>query len=155
LWPVFPLLRAWTMLCEGDQGNRGEAAACMRGFAIEDIVGKYDLELMSVAATVCAAVGSQSQRAWVYAQLEPHAGLHVVIGGCAAYHGAVDHFLGLLAAALGRKEQAAGHFVAAIGLHDRLGTPAWAELSRRELDHIQEVRSPNFFRNDGGTWLLA
>jgi phage terminase Nu1 subunit (DNA packaging protein) len=128
----------------------------MRGFAIQDIVGKYDLELMAVAATACAAVGSPAQQDWVYAQLEPYAGLHVVVGGCAAYHGAVDHLLGLLAAALGQTERAAGHFNSAIAMHDRLGTPAWAQLSRRELDHLQVVVQPtNVFRKDGSTWRLA
>jgi hypothetical protein len=107
LWPVFPLLRAWG---EVNAGQLDRAAALMRGFAIQDIVGKYDLELLAAAAIVCAAVGSQPQREWVYARLEPHAGLHAVIGGCAAYHDAVDYYLGLLAAALGRTEQAAQHF---------------------------------------------
>jgi hypothetical protein len=127
----------------------------MRGFPIQDIVGKYDLELMAVAATVSAAVGSQAQREWAYEQLEPHAGRHAVVGGCAAYHGAVDHLLGLLAAALGRPELAGSHFAAAIAQHDRLGTPAWAELSRRELQPLQNHPPANVFRYDGGTWRLA
>ncbi|MCA1648500.1 MAG: hypothetical protein LC797_24580, partial [Chloroflexi bacterium] len=152
LWPVFPLLRAWTMVYDGD---RERAAGVMRGFAIQDIVGKYDLELLAVAAIVCAAVGSKSQQDWVYAQLEPHAGLHAVIGGCAAYHGAVDHFLGLLAAAVGHAEHAAQHFAAAIAMHERLGTPAWAELSRHALDSLQSAAPANVFRNDGGTWRLV
>jgi tetratricopeptide (TPR) repeat protein len=152
LWPVFPLLRAWSMVHNGD---RERAAGLMRGFAIQDIVGKYDLELLAVAAIVCAAVGSQSQREWVYAQLEPHPGLHAVIGGCAAYHGAVDHFLGLLATALRRTEQASEHFAAAIAMHERLGTLAWAELSRRARDRLQSAAPANVFRNDGGTWRLV
>ena len=97
LWPVFPLLRAWTLVSHNDLE---QASTCMRGFAIEDVDGKYDLELLAVAAFVCAAVGSDSQREWVYARLQPHAGTHAVVGGCAAYHGCVDHHLGLLAAAL-------------------------------------------------------
>ena len=116
LWPVFPLLRAWVRIYHGD---REQAAASMRGFALEDIVGKYDLELLAVAATVCAAAGSESQSEWVYAHLEPYAGLHVVVGGCAAYHGSVDHHLGLLAARLGRIEQARQHFEIAITRCDR------------------------------------
>jgi hypothetical protein len=59
------------------------------------------------------------------------------------------------ASALDRNDQAARHFVAAIAMYDRLGTPAWAELSRREPVRIQEVRSTNLFRMDGGTWRLA
>src|SRR5437016_5959423 len=47
LWPVFPLLRAWVRIYHGEQE---QAAVSMRGFALEDIVGKYDLELLAVAA---------------------------------------------------------------------------------------------------------
>jgi phage terminase Nu1 subunit (DNA packaging protein) len=62
----------------------------------------------------------------------------------------------LLAAALGRTERAASHFTSAIAMHDRLGTPAWAQLSRLELDHLQVVvQSTNVFRKDGSTWRLA
>ena len=107
MWPVFPLLRAWTLVSHHDLE---QASTCMRGFAIEDIDGKYDLELLAVAAFVCAAVGSDSQREWVYARLQPHAGTHAVVGGCAAYHGCVDHHLGMLAAALGREHAGGSPF---------------------------------------------
>jgi hypothetical protein len=40
-------------------------------------------------------------------------------------------------------------------MHERLGTPAWAELSRRERDRLKQSMPPNVFRNDRGTWQLA
>jgi hypothetical protein len=124
----------------------------MRGFAVHDIAGRHDLELLAAAATVCAEVGSASQQDWLYAQLATNAGSHVVVGGCAAYHGAVDHLLGRLAAAQGRLDLAARHFTAAVEMHERLGTPAWGELSRRERDRLAPA---DVFRRDGDTWLLA
>ena len=90
-----------------------------------------------------------SQQQWLYDQLAPHAGTHVVVGGCAAYHGAVDHLLGRLAAAQGHLDQAAQHFTAAIEMHDRLGTPAWGELSRRARESLAPA---DVFRRDGDTW---
>jgi hypothetical protein len=152
LWPVFPLLRAWSCLYDGDLDKAG---SLMHGFAIEDIGDKHDLELLAAAATVCAAVGSASQQQWVYHRLEPHGGLHVVVGGCAAYHGAVDHLLGLLAAALGRTQRADEHFATATEMLDRLGAPAWAALSRRERDRLKPTRPRNKFHYDGGTWQLT
>ncbi len=101
------------------------------------------------------AAGTASQQEWVYDRLEPHAGLHVVVGGCAAYHGAVDHLLGLLAAALGRTRRGDQHFTAATEMHDRLGAPAWAALSRRERDRLAPTAPRNIFRYDGGTWRLS
>ena len=152
LWPVFPLLRAWTLVSHDDLE---QARACMRGFAIEDIDGKYDLELLAVAAFVCAAVGSDSQREWVYARLQPHAGTHAVVGGCAAYHGCVDHHLGMLSAALGRRHQAVHHFDSAIAQYERLGAPAWAAISRRERDRLQAAAPGDVFRYEGTTWQFA
>jgi len=104
---------------------------------------------------VCAAVGSDSQREWVYARLQPHAGLHAVVGGCAAYHGCVDHHLGLLAAARSRGHQAAVHFDSAIAQYERLGAPAWAAISRRERDRLQAAAPSDVFRHEGATWQLA
>src|SRR5205814_4253780 len=130
-------------------------SACMRGFAIQDIDGKYDLELLAVAAFVCAMVGSDAQREWVVSRLQPHAGTHAVVGGCAAYHGCVDHHLGLLAAALGRGHQAAVHFDSAITQYERLGAPAWASISRRERNRLQAAPPGDVFRREGTTWQLA
>src|SRR3954453_15230171 len=152
LWPVFPLLRAWTLVSHDDLE---QASTCMRGFAIEDIDGKYDLELLAVAAFVCAAVGSDSQREWVYARLQPHAGTHAVVGGCAAYHGCVDHHLGLVAAALGRRPAAVLHFDNATAQYERIGAPAWAVISRRERDRLQAAAPGDVFRYAGTTWQFA
>ena len=152
LWPVFPLLRAWSSLYNGDLDTAG---SLMQGFAVEDIGDRHDLELLSAAATVCAAVGSRSQQEWVYDRLELHAGLHVVVGGCAAYHGAVDHLLGLLAAAMGRTHRADQHFAQATEMLDQLGAPAWAAISRRERDRLKPTAPRSIFRKVGGTWQLT
>jgi tetratricopeptide (TPR) repeat protein len=149
LWPMFPLLRAWTDVYNGEHER---AAALMRAFAIRDIADRHDLELLAAAATVCAEVGTAAQQKWLYDQLAPHAGTHVVVGGCAAYHGAVDHLLGRLAAAQRHHDEAAQHFTAAIEMHDRLGTPAWGELSR----HARESLAPtDVFQRDGDTWQVT
>jgi hypothetical protein len=152
MWPVFPLLRAWTFVSHDELE---QADACMRGFAIEDIDGKYDLELLAVAAFVCARVGSGAQREWVYDHLQPHHGTHAVVGGCAAYHGSVDHHLGMLAAALGREGDAAGHFESAIVQYERLGAPAWASICRREVERLHAAAPGDVFRREGTLWHLA
>lgn len=149
LWPLFPLLSAWSDIYVGELSR---ARATMQGFAVRDLSGRYDLEMLAAAAVVCAAVGTVDQQRWLYDQLAPHAGLHVVVGGCAAYHGAVDDHLGRLAAALGQPDRAAQHFSAAMAQHDRLGTPAWGEVSRRARDRLV---AGGVFRPDGETWQLT
>lgn len=149
MWPFFPLLRAWSDVYAGELDR---ARAAMQGFAARDLAGRHDLEMLAAAAVVCAEVGTVDQQRWLYDQLEPLAGLHVVVGGCAAYHGAVDDHLGRLAAALGWPDRAARHFSAAMEQHDQLGTPAWGDLSRRARDRLV---AGGVFRRDGETWQLA
>ncbi|WP_433558567.1 ATP-binding protein [Pseudonocardia xinjiangensis] len=152
LWPVFPLIRA---LAPAFRGRYEEAAERLGDFAVQDVLQKYDLELVAVAATVFAAVGSDAQRTWTYERLVPVAGLHVVVGGCAAYYGPVDHLLGELAAGLGRRDEAVAHLTAAARQCDRLGAAAW---SRRSLDALARLGAgPDepVVERDGGTWRLA
>jgi hypothetical protein len=59
---MFPLLRAWSDLYNGEHGR---AAALMRAFAVRDIAGRHDLELLAAAATVCAEVGTAAQQEWL------------------------------------------------------------------------------------------
>jgi tetratricopeptide (TPR) repeat protein len=153
LWPIYPLLQAWGQVQAGDLEG---AAASIRGFSVQAVPRQYDLEFVAVTAVVFAAVGSPEQREWAYHTLAPHAGLHALVGGCAAYHGVVDHYLGILAAALGRTADALGHLGVAVALHERLGTAAWAQLSRAELDRLRAPAEPgdDTFRLVDGMWWL-
>ena len=81
--------------------NLDAAREALGDFSVLDVIVWTGLEALAVAAVVFAAVGSPEQRRWAYERLLPFAGTHVVVGGCAAYHAAVDHHLGVLAAALG------------------------------------------------------
>jgi tetratricopeptide (TPR) repeat protein len=151
MWPLQPLLRAWRQVQDGDVDG---AAAVMRGFSVQTIPHKYDLELVAISTAVLVAVGSPDQRSWAYDAFRPYAGLHAVVGGCAAYHGVVDHALGVLAAALGRHGDAVGHLEAAVAHHERLGTTAWAQLSRSALDQLVVSNGDPVFRPADGRWLI-
>ena len=70
----------------------------------------------------------------------PHAGTHVIVGGCASYHAAVDHHLGALAASLGDTAAAEAHFRAALAMHERLGAAGWARLSEQALAGLRPRR---------------
>ena len=153
MWILLPLLRAWVQV---QAGNLDGAAASMRGFAVQAIPVKYDLEMVAITGTVLTAIGTPEQCAWAYRTFLPFAGLHAVVGGCAAYHGAVDHSLGMLAASRGHTADAIGHFTAAIAAHERLGTTAWAQLSRSELLRLAAPDSAGDpeFRLESGRWRL-
>jgi len=98
-----------------------------------DITMWTGLEALAAAAVVFAVAGSDAQRSWVYHRLRRYAGNHVVVGGCASYHAAVDHHLGALAASLGQTAAAEAHFRAALAMHERLGAAGWARLSEQAL----------------------
>lgn len=87
LWPLFPLVNAWPFAARGEAA---EAAAILGDFSVVAIGAPIDLEQLAIAAAVFAVAGSDDQRTWVYDQLRPYAGTHVIVGGCAAYHAALD-----------------------------------------------------------------
>lgn len=130
LWPMFPVLKAWPHAARGEVAA---AAAALGDFSVLDITMWTGLEALAAAAVVFVVAGSDAQRSWVYERLRQFAGTHVVVGGCASYHAAVDHHLGALAASLGDTAAAEAHFRAALAMHQRLGAAGWARLSEQAL----------------------
>lgn len=153
MWPMFPLLRAWAPAVAGDLTAARDA---LGDFSVLDLTMWLGLEALAVGAVVFAAVGTEAQRRWTYEHLLPFAGTHVVVGGCASYHAAVDHHLGVLAASLGERTAATTHLKAAVTMHHRLGAAGWERVSQRELDRIAAAEQPpaNEFRIIDGQWRL-
>jgi len=64
--------------------------------------------------------------------MQPVAGLGTHLGPW-AYHGAVDRYLGLLAATLDRLDEAVAHYEAALEIHSRMGARPWLARTRYDL----------------------
>ena len=153
LWPMFPLLQG---VAARRPRTRTPPRPRLGDFSVLDVADSTSLEGLAVAAVVFAAVGSAAQRSWAYERLRPYAGTHVVVGGCAAYHAAVDHHLGALAASLGDTAGAETHFRAALAMHERLGAAGWARLSRQALADLAATPARmNEFRRTNGIWRLS
>ena len=155
LWPMFPVLKAWPYAARGEAAA---AAAALGDFSVLDITMWTGLEALAAAAVVFAVAGSDAQRSWVYERLRPYAGTHVVVGGCASYHAAVDHHLGALAASLEDTAAAEAHFRAALAMHERLGAAGWARLSDQALAGLLAApasRAANEMRLVNGVRLLC
>ncbi len=155
IWPIFPLIKAWPFAARGEAA---EAAAALGDFSVLDITVWTDTELLAVAAVVFAVAGSDAQRKWAYEQLRPYAGTHVIVGGCASYHAAVDHHLGSLAASLGDTGAAEAHFRAALAMHERLGAAGWARLSEQALEKLRAApagQAANEVRMENGVRILT
>jgi hypothetical protein len=153
LWPMLPMLRAWPRVASGDLAGAREV---LGDFSVRDIGVFTGLEALAAAAVVFSAIGSPDQRRWTYERLSPHAGTHVVVGGAASYHAAVDHHLGTLAVSLGDLPAAQAHLSAALTMHERLGAPAWARLSTQALSDLEATTTTdNEFRKVDGRWLIT
>jgi hypothetical protein len=59
-----------------------------------------------------------------------------VVGAAIVFRGAVAHHLGVLARALGRREEAAAHLERALDTHRRLGARPWSLRTRCELAEL-------------------
>jgi tetratricopeptide (TPR) repeat protein len=81
------------------------------------------LPCMTQAAEAVALVGAHPIAGRIYELLSPYADAFVVEGIGAVPRGSVERHLGLLAAALGDRDVARGHFERALAANRRLGAP--------------------------------
>jgi hypothetical protein len=94
--------------------------------------------VMSLA--LCAGAAATMQRrdacARLFDLLQPYSALIVVAGAGGAVLGPVEHWLGVLAAALDRPD-AEAHLKRAIRESQRCGAPYWVGAARWELDRLR------------------
>ncbi|HEY7489459.1 MAG TPA: AAA family ATPase [Streptosporangiaceae bacterium] len=129
-------------------GDRDRAARLLSGYPIADLPRSHDPEPLIFAAAAFAELGPDAAREHLYDLLLPLAGTGSVVGGAAAFQGPIDHYLALLAIALGRHDSAAEHCAAALDFARRLDAPAWVRLTE------QLIGSGNLFRREGQVWRL-
>ena len=154
---------ALTLLEQGDRAGAEAAAGPLLDLPAPPPFPADRTWLASVTygSELAAALGARAACEWLYEALLPHAEKTVAIGVAIAFRGAVAHYLGLLAAALDRPEEARAHFEHALAVHERLGARAWAARSRHELagdrrpDGGAAAAGGEVFRRDGTLWTLT
>jgi hypothetical protein len=125
-------------------GREGEARAELDWLAARDFADlprdQQWLCNLALLAMACQRLGDRRRAAVVYELLLPCAGRLVpttrLAVGCL---GAVSHYLGILAAALGRWEAAAGHLAEAVATNTRAGAVPFLALSR--FEHARALRA--------------
>jgi hypothetical protein len=93
------------------------------------------MNILSALANVseaCAILGDAGRAALLYPRFLPHASRNIVIGGPALCTGPVTRFLGMLAATLGRYDEAFAHFDDAIERCAVLGARPWQAHARHQ-----------------------
>jgi class 3 adenylate cyclase len=117
-------------------GKHDEARAELDVVARDDFSGMPDdpgrRYGLCGSADVAATVGDHERAVVLYDLLAPHAGLGVILGPT-AYYGVADRYLGLLALALDRPDDAIVHLEAAVAAHDAFGACPWAARTRYDL----------------------
>lgn len=132
---ALPWRCAWIgLLCEtGREAEARRELARLPDDAFE--VAAMSLAWVAVAmqlAEICARLGESTRAGELYAALAPYAGEVAVVSFSVLCWGASDRYLGLLAGALGRWEDAERHFDTAQVLHAGLASALWT--ARTEAD---------------------
>jgi DNA-binding CsgD family transcriptional regulator/tetratricopeptide (TPR) repeat protein len=113
-----------------------EAAAGELSFLVADDLAAVPRDSLwwaslSYLADAAVALGDRAAAELVYLSLVPARGLVVQVGNLLAAYGAVDRYLGALAALLDRPRDAEAHFENALRLDRRSGMTAW--LARTQV----------------------
>jgi DNA-binding CsgD family transcriptional regulator len=126
-----------------ETGMEADARRELRQIAAEGLDGfRASLWLASLTylTDACTAVGDEAMAGLVYPELAPLTGGNVVIGHVVACFGAVDRYLGMLAATLGQWERAEDHFERAMILNRRMGADTWLARAAYEYGRMLLAR---------------
>jgi class 3 adenylate cyclase len=133
---ILPQLRCAQLLTHVDAARAAEARVEFENLAGADFADlpRNSTWLFTVAslAEVCAFLRDERRAETLYGLLVPFAGRNVTINALSAL-GAVSRYLGLLAATLGRSEDAARHFEDALAMNTRMGTRQ--ALARTQVEY--------------------
>ena len=95
---------------------------------------------LAYLADACSLLGDEAVAALVYPELKPLAGGNVMVGHMVACYGAVDRYLGMLAATLGEDGDAVEHFERALALNRAMGAVTWYAHTAFEYGRFLRAR---------------
>jgi hypothetical protein len=131
-FPWYPLHRSALACLLVDLGRDGEAAEELARVLPALYPDSEWLLGACLAADAAARMGNREAAEALYLQLAPLAGRHA-IGHAEGSVGVVDRYLGLLAGALGRADDAVRHLEDAVHINERMGARPWTAHSRHDL----------------------
>ena len=132
--------RAYFAVVSAQRGDRESAEAAVAGLDAERLAvlphDPYWASLVWLLSVAFDALGDREKAQTVYDLAVPFADVVIVDLG-ATFLGAMAHHLGVLATTFGADRVAAGHFAAALEVHERIGAERWATSSRTALDKVR------------------
>jgi hypothetical protein len=141
-----------------DEGKPELARAKLETVDIDEISSRFRnygwLYETAVVAEAAAALGDDARMATLSELLEPYAGTCIIVAGAVNFYGCAAQYLGLMARARGRAEEAAAYFATALDAYERLGATWWADQVRDLMSTASEGPAANQLRRDGSAWTL-
>jgi tetratricopeptide (TPR) repeat protein len=129
-----------------DRGERAEAVRTISSAVQtrpEQLAFSYVLMVQwAELGQAAAAAGLQEACRRYYDAMRPYSGTVTVTAAAVGFYGAVDHHLGVLAAALGRPDDAVVHLERAVVMHERLS--AWPWLARTQCELAAALAARGF-----------
>lgn len=142
-----PVPRTFLALLYTELGQLDEAQSLFVQLAAEGFANlrrERRIGVLPYLAEVCAALGDARRAAALYDLIAPHAQGTLPYGPSVCF-GAATHYLALLAATMGQREEAARHFAAALALHERMEAEPW--LARTRYEHARFLAAHGGNRN--------
>jgi class 3 adenylate cyclase/tetratricopeptide (TPR) repeat protein len=135
--PIWGSAYAWHCAEAGRLDDAAAAFEAMVGAGLGRLRrnGNWTATLYALGAA-CGLLDDENRASELYAVLLPYAGRLVVTATGAARLAATDGALGVLAATLGRLEDAARHFEAALRLHAECRLHAWTVVTARDYARL-------------------
>jgi predicted ATPase len=143
-YPRAAFARAWLALADVERGADDDARRELR-YLVEELPQRPRngiwLPAVALTSVVAAHLNETEAAGSLYPVLLPYAGGHVISFTApqpVVCLGSASFYLGLLATVRSRWAEAAGHFQAAIGVHDRLGARSF--LARTRYEYARMLR---------------
>jgi class 3 adenylate cyclase len=133
--PTLVMARCALALCYVDGDRREDARAQFEHLA-KDEFAELPKDATGVAAAVfmsevCAYLGDTSRAALLYRRLRPWSSRNAMLGS-QVFYGPVALYLGMLASAMSRRDEAHEHFETALRMSQRIGARAWVARTQCE-----------------------
>jgi DNA-binding SARP family transcriptional activator/tetratricopeptide (TPR) repeat protein len=142
-YPARPVLRCAHAYLHARLGRTSVGQQALRDLAERDFAMlPLDLEwllAMSLLAESCSLLADADTASIVYSLLVPHAALNAV-DWPEGIRGSVSRYLGLLAATMGRLQDAATHFDHALAMNDSMGARPWLAHTQHEYARMLLTR---------------
>jgi len=139
----YPRLTAWRYALAYIQALQGQLDAArveldrLAANDFTDLPGDYmRLPAIAYLSEVSHIVGDARRAALLYDLLAPYADRFIVVGYGISGLGSAERPLGLLAATLGRRDDAVQHLERALAVNERLGARPFAALTRFDLARV-------------------